>query len=76
MEEIRFIEGAEYSTRSACDHNTVFNFTVIRRSAKFLTLLHGGKPYRVGIKSHDGAEYALPFGTYSMAPVIRAERKS
>ena len=67
-----FAVGATYSARSACDHNAVWTFTVAKRTAKFITFTDGK---RVGVKVDrwDGHECAAPFGSYSMAPVIRAE---
>ena len=68
-----FAVGTTYSARSACDHNTVWTFTVAKRSAKFITFTDGK---RVGVKidKWDGHEHAAPLGSYSMAPVIRANR--
>lgn len=72
----KFQVGNTYSARSASDHNCVWTFTVIARTAKFVTITDGDETRRVGaiVSSFDGAEYALPFGSYSMAPVIRASR--
>jgi hypothetical protein len=64
-----FTVGETYSARSACDHNTVWTFTVAKRSAKFITFTDGK---RVGVKNGHQGEWALPLGTFSMAPVIRA----
>jgi hypothetical protein len=53
-------------------------FEVIKRTKCFVTLrdLRNGDEYRVGIKvsdwSGDSAEWAMPFGSYSMAPIVRA----
>jgi len=54
-----------------------WTFTVEARTAKFVTLRqHGtGDTLRVGVYTYDGEEHALPFGRYSMAPVIAAGRK-
>lgn len=64
------------TARSACDHETVWTFTITRRTARFLTLRRhdDGTTVRVGIKTDaDGNEHALPLGTFSMAPVIRPD---
>ena len=68
-----FQVGETVATRSACDYNCIFAFTVVARTAKFVTLDDGRKTYRVGVKTSqiDGTEYALPFGSFSMAPVVR-----
>lgn len=67
--------GETYTTGAAADY--VWEFTVIGRTAKFLTLLtEDGETIRVGcsISPYDGVEKALPLGRYSMAPVISADR--
>lgn len=67
--------GRTYTTRLATSHSTVLSYEVVKRTAKFVTVRdRHGKTKRVGVKSHDGREYALPDGSYSMAPVIFAER--
>lgn len=66
--------GETYTTGRA---DYVWEFTVIGRTAKFLTLLDEyGTTIRVGcsISPYDGVERALPLGRYSMAPVISADR--
>lgn len=56
----------------------VWTFDVLKRTAKFVTLRDqlSGDTYRVGIKrsDFDGVEYALPFGRYSMAPIVKPAR--
>ena len=67
-----FKTGQTYTARSACDHNCIFIFKVIKRTAKFLTIDHDGDTKRIGVKVDNEGEWALPLGSYSMAPVIRA----
>lgn len=69
-----FKVGSTYTARSAANYDCVWAFTVIKRTAKFVTLLEGADTMRVGVKTDRDGEWALPFGTYSMAPVIRANR--
>jgi len=64
-----FETGKTYSTRSACDHNCIISVTVARRTVKTITTT-SGKTLRVG--QYDGAEFVKPWGTYSMAPIVRA----
>lgn len=73
---MKFIVGNTYSTRSACDHNCVFQFTVVKRTAKFITITGGSlnDSSRVGVTIEDGGEIVFPHGRHSMAPVIRANR--
>lgn len=69
----RFEVGKTYATRSACNHDCVYEFTVIRRTPKFLHLDDGhGKIERRGVYVYNGAENCKPHGTYSMAPIITA----
>jgi hypothetical protein len=73
-----FTVGQTYTCRSACDHTTVFSYTVIKRTAKFITIEDSsGRVKRVGAlidsgRLSDGGEFALPQGSFSMAPVIKA----
>lgn len=74
MTAATFQIGKTYKTRSACDHECVFSFTVIKRTAKFVTLeTHRGEMIRAGVNSFDGVERCYPLGRYSMAPQISAE---
>jgi hypothetical protein len=68
--------GETYWCRSACDYDCKFEFTIIARTPKRMTVEDGyGKAKVVGVKvDEDGVEWALPMGNYSMAPVIRADR--
>lgn len=69
---IKFEAGKTYSTRSICDHDCVISVTIEKRTAKTVTATFRGeqKTFRVG--EYDGAEFIKPWGSYSMAPVIRA----
>jgi hypothetical protein len=73
-----FIVGQTYTCRSASNHSTVFAYTVIKRTAKFITIEDSsGRVKRVGVTidtgwACDGGESAMPQGTFSMAPVIKA----
>lgn len=69
MTTAQFQTGKTYITRSACDHNCVISVTVAKRTAKTLTTTDG-KTLRVGV--YDGAEFVKPWGSYSMAPIVRA----
>ena len=69
-----FATGQTVTTRSAGDHNDIAVFTVVSRTAKFIKLEDSdGVVRRVGVKfDYNGNEFAMPFGSYSMAPVVRA----
>lgn len=69
-----FHAGEVYSARSICGHNCIFSFTIVKRTSKTVTLeYHADGSVRCrSIKMRDGAEYCFPLGTYSWAPILRA----
>jgi hypothetical protein len=69
---IKFTAGEEVSARSIGDYDCIFKFTVISRTAKFVTLQYFNDIKRVGIKVRDGREYCYPLGNYSMACSVSA----
>jgi hypothetical protein len=71
-EMIKFKTGETYETRSVCDHNCIFRFKILRRTAKSVWVnVHGEKARRL-IEVYDGKETFYPFGKYSMAAIISA----
>ena len=75
-----FEPGSVYDAFWPTDSTLRTPFKVLRRTARFVILGRldsGFDVIRVGVKvDSKGGEYALPFGNYTMAPVLRAERKS
>lgn len=71
-----FVVGRTYTCRSACDYDTVFAYTVVSRTAQRMKLVNKwGKETTRGIRmGSDGIERCSPEGSYSMAPVILADR--
>ena len=70
----KFYEGQELSTRSIGDHDCIFTGTVIKRTAKRVTLMtdmYGIKTVGISIDM-DGHEMCFPYGRYSMAATFRA----
>jgi hypothetical protein len=67
----KFEAGRTYWTRSVCDHECIYSLTVATRTAKTITTTEG-KRLRVAIW-HD-IEQVKPFGSYSMAAIISADR--
>lgn len=71
-----FQAGRTYQVRSVCDADCIFQYEVLKRTAKTLTIksrMRGER--RVGIKADDqGVEIAWPEGLYSMAPIMQANR--
>ncbi len=73
--EIKSFEvGATYGTRSACDHDCIFRFTVAKRSAQTVWLNYHGKVKARRVRIVDGQEACDPMGRFSMAPVLFAGR--
>lgn len=71
-----FTIGETYSTRSICDSECVWTWTVTARTAKFVTLEdRHGYLTRVGVNMWEGVESAKPLGRFSMSPTIYADRR-
>lgn len=74
----KFQIGKTYSTRAACDWDTIYSWTVIARTTKTVTLKdRHGEISKRGVKAdYDGtSEACYPDGKYSMCPVIKADRE-
>jgi hypothetical protein len=71
-----FETGKTYQTRSACDHNCIFSFAILARTAKTVTVEVNGKTVRRGLTVWEGVEQFKPFGNYSMAAVISADKQA
>ena len=69
----KFEVGKLYSMRSACDHNCIWSYTVIKRTAKTVTLQAlDGEIINNRVKEYENQEFCKPLGTYSMSPTLRA----
>jgi hypothetical protein len=71
---VKFQVGQELSTRSLCDYDCVFRFTVVKRTAKTVTLKYFNELKTVKVRSRDGYEFCYPLGSYSMAPSVDATK--
>lgn len=73
-----FEVGSTYWTRSVCDHDCVWQFEVLARTAKTITVKPAGsskvQKFRISNKIID-SEVVYPFGHFSMAPVLRSSNK-
>lgn len=74
----KFEVGRKYSTRSMCDHNCIWSYTIIARTACTVTALdEDGNQFKFRINKktseYRNAETFYPLGQYSMAPMISAE---
>ncbi len=69
--------GKKYSMFSVCDQNCIWSYTVIKRTAKTVTLQddHGKtKTCRINASysTFSNAETVFPLGQYSMCPILHA----
>lgn len=70
----KFEAGKTYSCNSVCDHNCVWTFKVIKRTANTITITGDeGQVRRKVYPDMNGNEMIWPMGQYSMAPILRAE---
>lgn len=70
---MQFEIGKTYATRSVCDHDTWFSFTILDRTAKTVTINVNGKTVKRGLSLYDGVEQFKPYGSYSMCAIIGAD---
>jgi len=71
-----FQVGHTYYDRSACDHECVFEFTILSRTAKTVTITsRHDKAVKRGLSVYDGVENFKPFGTYSMCTIVSADKE-
>jgi hypothetical protein len=70
----QFQVGKTYETTSICDSECVYSFPIISRTNKTVSTLVHGERVKRGIQIREGIEHFKPFGSYSMAPTIRAAK--
>jgi hypothetical protein len=75
-EAVKFVPGVTYYTRSLGDHNCIWRFTVVRRTASSVWVTgdfdKAGTVERRKVAEYNGAETFSPFGRYSMSPSVYA----
>ena len=73
----KFEIGKQYSMRSICDHDCVWTYTVVARTASTITITDGKqtKTCRIvkNLSEYRNAESVFPFGRYSMCPILSAQ---
>jgi hypothetical protein len=76
---VKFETGKEYFCASTCDHTCTWVFKVISRTKKAVKIQQvSNYPEEIvsrKIKDDGNSEYVLPFGNYSMAPVLNAKKE-
>ena len=70
----QFEVGQTYATRSICDYDCIYSFTIAARTAKTVTTTVHGKTVKRGLAVRDGVEQFKPHGSYSMAAIITADK--
>ncbi len=72
----KFEIGKKYFMFSICDHNAIWRYEVIKKTAKMITLkdLSDGEIIRKKINVLED-EFCYPIGHYSMAPLLRSTRE-
>lgn len=80
----KFEVGGKYEMRSACNHDCVWTYEVVKRTAKTVTFKDISRRWdnmqvtlvlRISKYSEmAGTETVFPLGRYSMCPVLRADR--
>jgi hypothetical protein len=68
---VKFETGKTYYTRSVADYDTIVRVTVAKRTDKTIVTAAGD---RLKIKIWDGVEQVKPWGSFSMAPIVGADR--
>lgn len=71
---IKFEVGKTYATRSICDHDCIFSFTILARTPKQVTVKVNGNIVKRGVTVYDNIEEFSPHGKYSMSATIRAHK--
>lgn len=69
----QFQVGKTYATRSVCDSECIISKTIARRTAKTIVTTEG-KSFRVSLWR--GVEQFKPWGSYSMAPILSADKEA
>jgi len=64
--------GKTYTTRSICDYDCIISITVLARTAKTIKAKVRGELKTLRIAEYEGREMVKPWGSYSMAPAIKA----
>ena len=67
----KFQIGKTYYTRSVADYDTIIRVKVSKRTDKTLVTDLGD---RLHIKVWNGVEQVKPWGSFSMAPIVGADR--
>jgi hypothetical protein len=71
----KFEPGKTYFTRSVCDSDCIIKVEVIGRTDKTIkTIGRDGAAKTLRVTVWNGVETVKPWGSYSMAPIVSADR--
>lgn len=72
-ETARFETGKTYTCRSSCNHECVWSFVVVARTADTVTIREADEPdFSCGVNVLGGEEVCFPLGQYSEDVVLRS----
>lgn len=80
IKEAKFEIGKSYFCRSACDYDCIWTFKVVERTAKTIKLVNTMSSKgeitacRVFFLHNSQIEAVRPLGSYSMAPILSADK--
>ena len=69
----KFEAGKEYSFNWYCEDGGTSRLTIVSRTEKTVVISYKGEQKRKKIYVDSNGEYIMPTGSYSMAPICRAE---
>lgn len=77
MTTIKFETGKTYQTRFITDSDLRVKTTITKRTEKTVWFkTENGETGSKRVSEYNGSEFILPFGSYSMAPMCRAENQA
>ena len=73
---MKFEVGKKYKVRSICDSECFFTYEITKISKGFVTVssrMDGAKRKKIFVDD-DGIQFCYPQGTYSMCPILKADK--
>ena len=70
----KFQSGKTYVTRSIGDHDCIVSIVVMSRTDKTIQAATDRGVKTLRIREFEGVEEVKPWGNYSMAPIVSADR--
>jgi hypothetical protein len=70
----QFTVGRTYAERFITDYDSIARFEILARTAQTITTMVHGKRARRKVYVHNDVEHFQPFGSYSMAMCVGADK--